>query len=90
MMKRVRTILGYAIATAFCGFLALVVSHLICESDCAEGGEYVPLVDKITYVMLGILFFCSVFAFTVVYNRYKLYKSFYDSMLRRIEKLKIL
>ncbi|MHC4498711.1 MAG: hypothetical protein ACYS21_06305 [Planctomycetota bacterium] len=90
MMKRVKTILGYAVATAFCGFLAFAVSYIIFESDYAGGEKYISSVDKSACMVLGVVFFSLVFAFMVVYNRYKLYKSFYDSVLKRIEKFRIL
>ena len=90
MIKRVKTIFGYAAATAFCGFLTFVVSYFMCRTDYAEGAKYFSLVDKIAYTMLAVLFFSLILAFLAVYNRYKLYKSFYDSMLRRIEKFRLL
>jgi glucan phosphoethanolaminetransferase (alkaline phosphatase superfamily) len=90
MMKRVKTILGYAVATAFCGFIVFAVSHVVFETDYAEGEKYTSLVDKLACMVLGVVFFSLVFAFMIVYNRYKLYKSFYDSMLKRIERFRIL
>jgi hypothetical protein len=89
-MKRVQTIFGYAGVTAFCGFLAFVVLHFIFGDDYAGGVKYVSSANKITCAALGAIFFCLIFAFAVVYNRYKLYKAFYESMTRRIEKFRVL
>ncbi|MHC4619139.1 MAG: hypothetical protein ACYTEQ_15455 [Planctomycetota bacterium] len=90
MMKRVQTIFGYAAVTAFCGFLAFVVLDFVFGNDYAGRVKYVCPADKITCAMLGAIFFCLIFAFVIVYKRYKLYKAFYDSMTRRIEKFKVL
>jgi hypothetical protein len=89
-MKRVRTIVGYAFVTAFCGFVALAVSPLIFQIDCAQAGSYICFADKVMCAVVGVAIFSLLLVSMVVYDRYRLYKSFYDSMLRRIERFKML
>jgi hypothetical protein len=89
-MKRVRTIVGYAFVTAFCGFVALAVSPLVFQADYARAGSYIRFADKVMCAVVGVVIFSLLLVSMVVYDRYRLYKSFYDSMLRRIERHKIL
>jgi hypothetical protein len=88
-MKRVTTILAYAFVTTLCGCAALLASHLIFQTDRGAAG-YISFADKIMYAALALVTCSLVLAFVLLYDRYKLYKSFYYSMVRRIEKFKIL
>jgi hypothetical protein len=89
-MNRAKTILGYAFVTTFCGCLALVASQFIFQTDYRQAGSCITFADKIICAAAAVTLFSLVLAFTALYDRYKLYKSFYHSMVRRIEKIKIL
>ena len=88
-MKRVTTILAYAFVTTLCGCAALFASHLVFATDCDATG-YISFADKIMYAALALVICSLALTFIFLYDRYKLYRSFYHSMVRRIEKLKIL
>jgi len=90
IMKRVMTILGYAFVTTLCGFIVLAVSASIFQTDRCPAGSSVPVADRIVCAGLGVVIFSLVLVCMAVYDRYKLYKSFYYSMLRRIERLRML
>ncbi|HUT29028.1 MAG TPA: hypothetical protein VMX13_04470 [Sedimentisphaerales bacterium] len=88
-MKRVTTILAYAFVTTLCGCAALLASHLVFQTNCDAAG-YISFSDKIMCAALAVVICSLVLAFIFLYDRYKLYKSFYHSMVRRIERFRIL
>ena len=90
IMKRVMTILGYAFVTTLCGFVILAVSAFIFQTDQHPVASNVSVTDRIVCAGLGVVVFSLVLVCMAVYDRYKLYKSFYYSMLWRIERVRIL
>jgi hypothetical protein len=89
-MNRAKTILGYAFVTTFCGCLALVASHFIFQTDYRQPGTCITFADKIICAVAALVIFSLVLVFMALYDRYKLYKSFYHNMVRRIEKIKMI